>query len=125
MDDVTDDVTGDVTGDVSGDVSSEIDLAGHEIAVAGDDALVEELAAERSLWHAIIVGMLIAVPICILIWCGIIALAVGPNDPQDWFAWLGIGAVVGVLAGAFFGAWAGFTAKAHLLDDVDHRAARH
>jgi hypothetical protein len=36
-----------------------------------------------------------------------------------------MGAVVGMFAGAFFGGWAGFTMKAHLLDEVDQRAAHH
>ena len=30
-----------------------------------------------------------------------------------------------MLAGAFFGGWAAFLAKSHLLDDVDGRAAHH
>ena len=44
--------------------------------------------------------------------------SVGGKHPS-WGAWLAIGAVVGVFAGAFFGGWAGFLAKAHVLDDVD------
>jgi hypothetical protein len=104
---------------------AEVELAGGEIAVPGDAGLDEELAAERQLWRSLMWGMAIAVPVCIVIWMGLVALAVGPKDPADWAAWLGMGAVVGIFAGAFFGGWAAFTAKAHLLDEVDERAARH
>jgi hypothetical protein len=106
-------------------VNTEIEKAGSEIAHAGDADLEEELAAEQSLWRALIWGAVIAAPICIVIWMVIVAAAVGPEDPEDWFAWLGIGAIVGGLAGAFFGGWAAFLAKSHLLDDVDARSARH
>jgi uncharacterized BrkB/YihY/UPF0761 family membrane protein len=105
--------------------NTEVEAAGSEIAVPGDAALEEELAAEKSVWRSVIWGTLIATPICVVIWILIVVFAVGPEDPEDWLAWLGIGAIVGVLAGAFFGGWAGFIMKAHLLDDVDARAARH
>ena len=105
--------------------NTEVEAAGSEILVPGDAALEEELAAEKSLWRTMIWGMVIATPICIIVWMVIVAFAVGPKDPSDWAAWLGIGAVVGTLAGAFFGGWAGFTMKAHLLDEVDARGARH
>jgi len=105
--------------------NTEVELAGGQIAVPGDAALEEELAAEHSLWRSVIWGTVIAIPICMAIWVALVAIAVGPKDPEDWAAWLGMGAVVGMLAGAFFGGWAGFTMKAHLLDEVDQRAAHH
>lgn len=105
--------------------NTEPELAGTEIAVPSDAALEEELAAERSLWRSVLWGTVIATPICIVIWMVMVVIAVGPKDPDDWAAWLGIGAIVGLLAGAFFGGWAAFIAKAHLLDEVDQRAAHH
>ena len=104
--------------------NTEMELAAPELLVPYDDPHRETLEAERSLWHAVIVWTLVAIPICIVIWCGLITLAVGTKDPQ-WGAWLGIGVRVGAFAGAFFGGWAAFTAKSHLLDDVDERAAHH
>jgi hypothetical protein len=104
--------------------NAEMELAGSEVLVPHDRAIEETLAAERSLWRAVMWGIIIAIPVCIVIWIAIIALAVGGKDP-DWGAWIGIGIVVGVIAGAFFGGWAAFTAKSHLLDDVDERAAHH
>lgn len=105
-------------------MSDEVELAGGEIAVPDDVALQEELAAERSLMRSVLLGIAIAVPVCMVIWAALVAIAVGGDDP-DWGAWLGMGAGVGAFAGAFFGGWAGFTAKAHLLDEVDQRAAHH
>jgi hypothetical protein len=105
--------------------NTEVEAAGSEIAIPGDAALVEEVEAEKALWRSVIWGTLIATPICVVVWMLIVVFAVGPEDPEDWLSWLGIGAGVGVLAGAFFGGWAGFTMKAHLLDDIDARAARH
>lgn len=102
----------------------EMELAGSEIAIAGDAVLADELAVEKALWRSVLWGMVIAVPICVAIWCVIVAVAVGPEDGVDWLAWLGIGAIVGVLAAGFFGGWAGFTMKAHMLDEVDHRASQ-
>jgi protein-S-isoprenylcysteine O-methyltransferase Ste14 len=105
--------------------NTEVEAAGSEIAIPGDAGLAEELAAEQSLWRTMLWGMAIAIPICMVIWMIIVVFAVAPEDGAQWGAWLGIGAVVGVLAGAFFGGWAGFTMKAHLLDEVDARTARH
>lgn len=102
--------------------NTELELVGTEIAAAVDPHFAEELEAERSVWRSVIWGTAIATPVCIVVWMLMVVLAVGGDDPE-WGAWLGIGAIVGVLAGAFFGGWAGFITKAHLLDDVDHRAA--
>lgn len=104
--------------------NTEVELAGPELIVPLDAAHAEAMAAEKSLWKATIWGTLIATPICIVIWMAIVVLAVGGDDP-DWGAWLGIAAIVGVLAGAFFGGWAAFTVKAHQLDEVDAHGARH
>ena len=103
--------------------NTEVEAAGSEVEIAGDEGLAAEQAVEKSIWRAVTLGILIAVPVCIVIWMIIVVVAVGPKDPQDWAAWLGIGALVGVLAGAFFGGWAGFTAKAHMLDEIDRSNA--
>src|SRR3954467_7258330 len=99
-----------------------MELAAPELLVAYDDPYQETVEAEKSLWHAVIVWTLVAIPICIVIWCVLITLAIGGKDPE-WGAWMGIGVIVGTFAGAFFGGWAAFTAKSHLLDAVDDRAA--
>jgi hypothetical protein len=80
-------------------------------------AIAEE-AAERALARSIVKSMLISVPLMIAFWVLLVAVAVGNKDP-DWGSWLGMAASIGALAGVFFGAWAGFVAKAHVLDDID------
>ena len=81
-------------------------------------ALEEERSAEVSLIRSVFAGVAIAIPPSVVILVGLVALAVGDKDPE-WGAWLGMAAVIGILNGAFFGALAGFIAKAHTLDDVD------
>ena len=104
--------------------NTEVEKAGSEVALPDDPSYVDEVDTEKAVWRAVMWGMVLATPICIVIWMVMVVLAVGPEDPEDWFAWLGIGALVGVLAGAFFGGWAVFTMKAHMLDEVDARHAR-
>jgi hypothetical protein len=111
---------------VSDESSTEIEVVGADAELmAVEAALGAELAAEQSVWRSVIMGTVIATPICVAVWIAIVVFAVGPEGPDDWLAWLGIGAGVGVLAGAFFGGWAGFTMKAHLLDELDASSARH
>jgi hypothetical protein len=90
-----------------------------------DRSLEEEKAAERLLLRAVVMGTVIATPICIAVWMLIVTLAIKGESGLDWWQWLGIASVVGVFAGAFFGGWAGFVAKAHVLDEVDRRSAHH
>jgi hypothetical protein len=104
--------------------NAEMELAAPELLVPYDDPHHETREAEKALWNAVIKWTLIAIPICMVIWIGIIALAVGDDDPE-WGAWIGIGIAVGAFAGAFFGGWAAFTAKSHMLDVVDERSAHH
>lgn len=93
------------------------------LEVAHALALEEERAAEESLIRAVLVGVALAVPLSILFWAGLIALAVGDKDPE-WGAWLGMACAIGILSGVFFGAWAGFITKASVLDDADRHATR-
>lgn len=71
---------------------------------------------ERTLRIAIIKGVLVAVPLTIVLFMGLIALAVGDHDP-DWGAWLGMAAAVGIYGGMFFGTMAGFLRTAPLFED--------
>jgi hypothetical protein len=86
-------------------------------------ALEEERAAEVSLIRTVFAGVAIAIPVCIVIWVGLVALAVGHEGPE-WGAWLGMAVVIGILNGVFFGALAGFITKAHVLDDVDDHTTK-
>ena len=100
---------------------SELERAGTETSVATVD---EEREAERALWRTVFKASLIAIPICVVIWVGLVWLAISDKN-EALGSPLAIGAVIGVIAGVFFGGWAGFLAKSHLLDEVDRRATRH
>ena len=105
-------------------MADEIEDRGHEPVlakpgtVAFEEALEDERRAERALVRAIIKDVAICVPVAIPIYVGLIALALRGRHPS-WGAWLGMGAGLGVLAGLFFGVWAAFVTKAHLLDEAD------
>ena len=85
--------------------------------------LEEERSAEVALLRSVFARMAIAIPLSIVIWVGLVALAVGDKDP-DWGPWLGMAAAIGILNGVFFGALAGFITKAHVLDDVDDHVTK-
>jgi hypothetical protein len=104
-------------------VALEIDAVDAEasLEVVHARALEEERAAEESLIRTVFAGVAIAVPISIVMYAGLVALAVGDKDPE-WGAWLGMACAIGILNGVFFGALAGFIIKAHVLSDVDRRA---
>jgi hypothetical protein len=90
----------------------------HSSLETNEPIVIAEEAAERALARAIVKSVLISVPLMIAFWVLLVVVAVGDKDP-DWGPWLGMAAGIGVLAGVFFGAWAGFVAKAHVLDDID------
>ena len=94
-----------------------------EVVPTFEEGVQEQLAAERSLWHAMFIGVAIAVPVCIVIWLAIVALAVGGNTGVSWGLWLSIGAIIGVIAGVFFGGLFTFVTKSHLLDETDRHTA--
>jgi hypothetical protein len=85
----------------------------------------EIVAAERSWWRGLVVGMAIGIPVCALLWVGIVAIAMATADP-GWpvLPALGMAAVVGVFAGMFLGGWAGVTARAEALDEAELHTPR-
>jgi hypothetical protein len=94
-----------------------------EIVPTFEETVAEQMAVERSLWHAVLMSMFIAVPVCVVIWVGMVAIALGGHSNVSWGVWLAIGAIVGVIAGAFFGGLFTFVTKSHLLDETDRHAA--
>jgi hypothetical protein len=93
---------------------------------APPSTLDEERAVERALWKSVFVYSVAAIPVCIAIWVGMVWLSLALLD-SDWglTAPLVMGACVGLVAGAFFGGWAGFLAKAHTLDELDRKTGGH
>src|SRR5262245_3933150 len=90
------------------------------LAVARAAAIERQLTAERAMVHAIVRAIIVALPISIAVLLGMMALAL--SDKQPWYAWVGLGIVIGVYAAGFFGTIAGVMLSAHLLDEADEAA---
>jgi hypothetical protein len=69
------------------------------LAELGDAALQKEVLAERSLLRHVLRGIAVAVPVSVVIWVGLIALAVGNKHP-DWAVWLAMATGIGILSAA-------------------------
>ncbi|MEP6623487.1 MAG: hypothetical protein ABJC79_03530, partial [Acidimicrobiia bacterium] len=87
----------------------------------GHADMVEALA-EAHLMHRILVATVLAVPIGAvigaLLLAGVVSIAGRPVATSA-----AMGAGIGVLAGLFFGVWAGFVASANELDHADLESA--
>ncbi len=85
--------------------------------------LDEALRLEHDLVKLSIKMTLVALPICIVIWVGIVALGLAMAGSGNYLVALPMAGGVGIIAGAFFGIWAAFLAKAHQFDELDREAA--
>lgn len=87
----------------------------------------EELrAAEASFWRSAVIGVLIGMPVCVVIWTGIVALAMTITGADlDWGVMIIMSVVVGCFAGVFFGGWAGVTVAAGKLEEAENATHRH
>jgi hypothetical protein len=90
--------------------------------VANSDSSAANLGlargAEKTLVHRIIIGVAIAVPVCIGLWVGLIALALRHTAHMAGAIDMAVG--IGLLNGLFFGTWAGFVATTHTFEELDH-----
>jgi hypothetical protein len=86
-----------------------------------DTDLADEIDAERGLMRAIVKGTLIATPLSMAAWIGLIFLALHGTD-TDLPGPLAMAAGIGVLTGLFFGAWGGFVSKTHTFEELDRQA---
>ena len=102
-------------------MSTEIDVA-PSVAVAS--RLERAHAAERSLAVAVLKATLWAVPICVAVWVGLVALALALAHSGNFVVALPVAGGVGVVAGGFFGMWWGFLVKAHEFEELDREAGR-
>ena len=96
-------------------------------AADGEQLQADARAAEVKLARSALLGILIGMPVCAVIWVGIVALGLGmAGGSWDVLPALAMGAAVGVFAGAFLGGWAGVTAAAEQLEEAErHIVQRH
>ena len=83
-----------------------------------DAPLAPERLAEDHLLHRVLVAIVIAVPICVLVFVGLLDLAMAISGGPVLVP-TAMGAGIGVLAGIFFGMWAGFVGSVQELDGTD------
>jgi hypothetical protein len=86
-----------------------------------DPDLERTLQAEHGLARGIIIGIVVAVPLCVAMWVGLIALAVS-GISTGLVGPLAMAAGHGVLTGVFFGTWWGFVSQTHTFEDLDREA---
>ena len=85
---------------------------------AGGPSSEDELQAEHGLARAIIIAILVAVPISVAFWIGLVAFAVNRSG-SPLGGPIAMAVAVGVLSGFFFGTWAAFVSKTHLFEEMD------
>ena len=83
-------------------------------------SLHAEEDAERKLMHSIIKSIVIGIPIGIVVFVGMLAIAIG--DDTEWYVWVLLGALMGTIAAVLFGMLGAVTLAAHKLDEIDHDA---
>ena len=95
-------------------------LIERERTISSEEPVEEEGRAEHALFIDCVRDVAITVPLTIALWVGLVALAVGRQDP-NWGAWLAMAVGIGTLAGVFFGVWIAFVRNAPLLQKIDTR----
>jgi hypothetical protein len=81
------------------------------------------LDTEPALLHHIVVDIAIAIPVAIAVVVGMVALAVS-IDGAALESPILMAVAIGVLAGIFFGTWAGFVSTAHEFEQLDRMQGR-
>ena len=86
------------------------------------DPLIEETRrAEHDLVRWIVLGIALAIPVCVALFMAAIGFDVSYESAPRGGP-LAMAAAVGVLAGLFFGTWVAFVFKGHAFDELDRRA---
>lgn len=81
-------------------------------------------ATERTLMVRVMKASIVAIPICIVIWVGIVAVALAMAGSGNFEVALPMGGGVGIVAGAFFGMWWGFLKTADEFEEIDRGLGR-
>ena len=82
------------------------------VAPASPDATGAAREAEQRMVRLMIVATLVAIPVFIGVWMGLVAIAITFTDEGDLVP-LAMSAAVGVLSGVFWGTWMGFVTYSH------------
>jgi uncharacterized membrane protein len=95
----------------------ELEPTPHDVEVATREARVR--AAERAMAHDVTVGMIVGIVVCVVVWVGIVVIALAGTS-WDLLPVIGIAVAVGVLAGLFLGGAIGMTVAAEKLENAEN-----
>jgi hypothetical protein len=82
-----------------------------------DKSLAAERRAEQTLMRSVTKSIAIGVPVGILFFVALLAIALAGE--AEWYVIVGLGAILGLVGAVLFGMLGGVTLVAHTLDDVD------
>jgi hypothetical protein len=88
-----------------------------------DSSLARERVAEQTLLRSVAKWIVIGIPIGVAFFIALLGLAIG--DQLEWWAIIGLGTLLGVVAAVLFGMLGGVTLVAHVLEDVDRASDHH
>ena len=108
-------------------MSTDVEVA-PDVVVAPSDTFAGRLerahAVERTLMVRVVRASLVAVPICVVIWLGIVAVALALAGSGNFEVALPVGGGVGIVAGVFFGMWWAFLCTADEFEELDRSVGR-
>ena len=108
-------------------MSTDVEVASDEV-VAPSDAVAGRLeqvhAVERTLMSRVVKASLFAVPVCVVVWLAIVAVALALAHSGNFLVMLPVGGGVGIVAGLFFGMWWAFLVSADEFEELDRQAGR-
>ena len=99
-------------------MSTEVAVPDGTASARFEASLHAEEAAETDLLKSLVLSILVALPVSIVIFLFMTAIAI--SDKAEWYVWIGLGVGLGVIGAILLGALAGATLNAHKLDEVDH-----
>jgi hypothetical protein len=88
-----------------------------------DASLAAEREAEQVLMRSVIKSIVIGVPLGILFFIALLALAIAGDT--EWYVIVGLGGILGLVAAVLFGMLGGVTLVAHALEEVDRGGPIH
>ena len=98
-------------------MSNEVVAAAEATPEVYEASLHAQDYAERHLMRSIIKSTLIGIPIGVVVFVGMLAIAIG--DSTEWYVWVLLGTLMGVIGAVLFGMLGAVTLAAHKLDEID------
>jgi hypothetical protein len=85
--------------------------------------LATAIEAEKRMMRHMIVSTLVAIPLLVAFWIGLVVIAISFTD-NGYGPPIAMAVGVGVLSGVFWGTWMGFVSYSNTMDTKRHAARR-